>query len=132
MSSRTRGNTHPVHGYPSKGAAIRDLSARGLTHEQIAARLGISAVNVSTRLTQMRLDDKVGALGGAQRGATPGARFGGGSVAKGLGLAIEVRGVAAARLELEARKRGQTPAELANDIVSVVIADALFAAVLDR
>lgn len=48
-----------------------------------------------------------------------------------INIELDLRGPLAAKLELEAKRRASTPAELLSDVIEIVINDNLFKAVLE-
>ena len=101
----------PVHGYPSRTAAIRDLYAKGLTTSEIASRLGISASYVSALRN--------------------GAKRAWGECGDGTSE-VKVANKVLTKLIDEAARRGVSPRTLARDILEVVTRDDLFVAVLGK
>jgi hypothetical protein len=106
-------------------AEIRRRIACGEQAEDIANAIGTTVASLRATCSALRISLRNG-------GSPPGGRRIDGFKPTApepmrLSLSVETR----ARLEIEARKRGVQAVELCRDVLSIVAADNIFAAVLD-
>lgn len=100
----------PTLGHPSRTAAIQALRRERKTEGEIARLIGIKPNTVSSLLARAKK------RGSAGRGSTP---------------RLRLRGELLLDLAEAAEARGVSPAQLAEQILRAVIADDLYAAVLE-